>query len=867
MSSCRSVLALLALLWGLSLTACGSGGPDDNPTVPDDDDSGDVDDDDSSDSDDDDSASAAEDADEDGFSVDEDCDDEDGAIHPGAPETCDGVDNNCDGVIDQSDAEDAPTWYLDDDGDGYGLEGSTVEACSQPHGYSAYAGDCNDEDPAFHPGASESDCSDPADYNCDQSSGYVDADGDGVAACEDCDDGDINLSVATDETCDGADNNCDGLIDNNASDASTWYGDADDDGYGGTTFQLQACTMPSGYVDNSDDCDDLNPLSYPGAVEVCDGSDNDCDTETDEGVLLPWYQDLDQDGFGNELVVQQACSPAVGYVGNDLDCNDAAVNINPSSYELCDTLDNDCDGNADGADALDASTWYLDDDGDGFGDPSAMIVACVAPTTDHVAVAGDCNDSDGAVAPGLPELCDTLDNDCDLLVDESEDLQATSATTWYGDLDGDTYGGTWASVLSCTQPAGYSSNANDCDDLEALTYPGAVEQCDGADNDCDNDVDEEADLVAGSGSSWFLDADGDGYGDAGTAQVTCTPPSDYVSNSLDCDDDSGVNFPGNPELCDGLDNDCQNGADFDAEGELDADGDSSFTCEDCDDTDGNNTPGAAEVCDGQDNDCSGTADDAPGLIDELGESAGCPAGSCVDLNTRRPGLANGSYWVAPAGADAVEVDCDLSGGGWIELSLNDSQNIYMAEASSSNPWSKCGDDSAQHYSWISEGSVTADDAPDGGNFDHVLSYLQPSTGNVYTAAELVTLRSLVTELSNDTRMVAVTADDDGHSYQDNPTGGGHEVFIRSEVGAFLVITPGTNGECGSSSGWGQGQAAHYLWSTDAGVNAVTGDTGGFTASALGPLDVEHVIPYEVRLSVHTGGGVSFGWEFEVFKVR
>jgi hypothetical protein len=813
-------VVLLLALWALALPSCGTVPADDDDTTSlDDDDSASLDDDDSASLDDDDSAAAAEDADGDGFPEEEDCDDSDDAIHPDAVELCDGIDNNCDGVTDQGDAEDTELWYLDDDGDGYGLDTDTERACSQPHGYSAHGGDCNDSDPAFHPGASESDCADASDYNCDDSVGYVDGDTDGVAACEDCDDSDSSLSVASAEVCDSVDNDCDGIVDNNASDASTWYGDADNDGYGGSTFQQQACSAPGGYVDNDDDCDDLDPNSYPNSVEVCDGADNDCDTFVDEGVLLDWYQDLDLDGFGNLSAVQQSCEPAAGYVGNSLDCNDSVSSINPSSYEFCDSVDNNCDGNTDGADSLDASSWYLDFDADGSGDALTVVTACVAPTG-YVGTAGDCDDLDGTVAPGAPELCDSQDNDCDTLVDESSDLLPGSATTWYGDLDGDTYGGTWATLLSCTQPTGYVSNSSDCDDLEALTYPGAAEQCDGADNDCDNDVDEVADLVAGSGSSWFLDADGDGYGDSGIEQVTCTPAAGYVGNSLDCDDSSAAN-----------------------------------------------SPTGTEVCDGEDNDCSGTPDDDPALVDDLGESAGCPAISCVDLNARRPGLTNGPYWIDPAGTGSLEVDCDLTGGGWINLSLNNSQNIYMAQSSSSNPWLKCGDDSAQHYNWISEGAVTADDEPDGNDFDHVLSYLQPSTSDVYTAAELVALRSLVTELSNDTRMVAVTADDDSGSYQDDPSGGGHEVFVRSEVGSFLVITPGTNGECGGSSGWGQGQAAHYLWSTDDGVNAVDGNTGGFAASAMGPLDVEHVIPYEVRLSVHTGGGVSFGWEFEVFKVR
>ena len=117
-----------------------------------------------------------------------DCDDAESTVHPGAEDVCDGFDNDCDGVVDNGAT--SSTWYQDADGDGYGDDGVTTTSCELPGGYAPVGGDCNDADPAYNPGADESDCADPNDYNCDGSVGYADRDGDGQAACNECDDGD-----------------------------------------------------------------------------------------------------------------------------------------------------------------------------------------------------------------------------------------------------------------------------------------------------------------------------------------------------------------------------------------------------------------------------------------------------------------------------------------------------------------------------------------------------------------------------------------------------------------------------------------------------------------------------------------------------
>ena len=144
-----------------------------------------------------------------------DCDDGDVTVHPGAEEVCNGVDDDCDGAIDE-DALDADTWHVDLDGDGAGDPASTLLACDQPAGAVADGTDCDDGDPAVHPGAEEA-C-DGVDTDCDGAldEDEADLDGDGFDVCADldCDDGDPDAWPEAPEDCaDGSDQDCDGLVD------------------------------------------------------------------------------------------------------------------------------------------------------------------------------------------------------------------------------------------------------------------------------------------------------------------------------------------------------------------------------------------------------------------------------------------------------------------------------------------------------------------------------------------------------------------------------------------------------------------------------------------------------------------------------
>ena len=301
-------------------------------------------------------ACSGKDADGDGYPASEDCDDESDAINPGATELCDGVDNDCDGDVDEGVAD---TWYLDADDDGYGNPDATTDACAQPDGYVDNDEDCNDSDVAFQPGAPEF-CEDPNDYNCDGSVGYEDADGDGVAACEDCDDTDAIISPDAPEICDGIDNDCDGDIDVDADPtvAFTWYFDGDQDGYGDPAYSINSCDPPFGYADNADDCDDTSELAFPGGVEVCDELDNDCDGTVDGADAEDAFEvfiDVDGDGYGLDGGATLACEVGSGLAEQGGDCADDAFDINPGQVEVCnDGLDNDCDGSQTGC-AIDAA--------------------------------------------------------------------------------------------------------------------------------------------------------------------------------------------------------------------------------------------------------------------------------------------------------------------------------------------------------------------------------------------------------------------------------------------------------------------------------------------------------------------------------
>ena len=328
----------------------------------------------------------------------DDCDDADPTVHPDADDLCDGIDQDCDGVVDN----DSPpvAVYSDADGDGYGDDATATLECVVPEGAVTVGGDCNDADVAYNPDATEDDCADPNDYNCDGSVGFADADADGFAACADCDDGNGAVNPDASEVCNGFDDDCDALVDV-ADDSldpateTTVYADADSDSYGDSATATRVCTVPEGAVTRGEDCDDTDGAYNPGATEddCTDPNDYNCDGSVG-------YADADGDSFA-------ACE----------DCDDAREDVYPGADEYCDEADNDCDGSTD-EDALDVTPWYADADSDTFGDPEVSVDECTAPAG-YVADDTDCDDTDSAIYPGATEVNDGVDNNCDGTLDDT----------------------------------------------------------------------------------------------------------------------------------------------------------------------------------------------------------------------------------------------------------------------------------------------------------------------------------------------------------------------------------------------------------------------------------------------------------------
>ncbi len=346
------------------------------------------------------------DQDRDGYLAYEDCDDLDPDISPGVEERCDGRDEDCDGLVDDAVG---PGWYTDADGDGWGT--------GEPHT------DCEDEPGMANRG-------------------------------EDCDDADPAVNPAAGERCDGLDEDCDGLVDEDPTDGLEAWFDHDGDGYGSPALTLWVCALEDGLVDNDGDCQDGDPDTHPGGQEVCDEADDDedCDGLVDDadadttGQGTVW-RDRDGDGTGDTLSPLAACDAHEGYAEEAGDCDDQDPAIGgPEKH-------------------------YEDLDGDGYGVEYAVLKVCLG-TPGAVLVAGDCAPEDPERSPAAVELWyDGVDQDCDGGSDYDQDGDGYDADAWGGE---------------------------DCDDLAAAVLPDAVELWyDGVDQDCDGGSD--------------YDQDGDGY--------------------------------------------------------------------------------------------------------------------------------------------------------------------------------------------------------------------------------------------------------------------------------------------------------------------------------------------------------------------
>ena len=239
----------------------------------------------------------------------------------------------------------------------------------------------------------------------DDCASVCDVDGDGhvdiALGGDDCDDNNGAVFPGNTEVCDGIDNNCDGLADDedpnlDPSDAG-WYADFDGDGFGNPNQVTYQCDPPAGAaVQNGDDCDDSDPDIHPNANEICNGQDDNCDGLTDDDdptvdplTMRSFWADTDADGLGDPLAGADACIPPANHVENDLDCDDTDPNVG------------------------EATEWYFDGDGDGFGAGAPQGPQCTSPGFGYVNMGEDCDDTSAVVYPGAYDLCgDGIDADC-----------------------------------------------------------------------------------------------------------------------------------------------------------------------------------------------------------------------------------------------------------------------------------------------------------------------------------------------------------------------------------------------------------------------------------------------------------------------
>jgi streptogramin lyase len=407
-----------------------------------------------------------------------------------------------------------------------------------------------------------------------------------------------------------------------------WWPDADLDGQGARYADpVFVCEedAPAGYVDNQGDCNDDDAYVYTGAAELCDGADNDCDGQVDENIqYIPFWVDADGDGFGDpESESVTSCSPLDGFAPNRTDCDDTSDTVFPRAEDLCDGIDNNCDLRIDD-DAEFFLTWP-DNDEDLYGDADndgALRCELIEGWVDN---SDDCNDFDPNSNPEGVEVCDLRDNNCDGVVDEG-----TGVLILYLDLDEDGWGASAARPRAACEPIdGYVGVRGDCDDTNEGVFPGAVETCNGVDDDCDG----VADNLISAPLTFWADQDRDGFGDSARIANGCAAPTGYVGNPNDCDDTRSDVYPEAAESCDGVDNNCDTVTD---EGLRNA-------CGDC-----GTIPN--EICnDRLDNNCDGT-------IDESG------AGCFCDGRTNQPCYSGPPETLGIGICRGGSADCNCPGG-------------------------------------------------------------------------------------------------------------------------------------------------------------------------------------------------------------
>ncbi len=441
-------------------------------------------------------------------------------------------------------------------------------------------GDCDDNNRYIFPGNSNLHC------NCNT------GDGKNVAA----------------ETCDQIDNNCNGVVDDGINCATTnYYCDNDADGL----FSIPVTGT----------CQGTN--CFPANCRNTTGTDCD-DTNSQIQLKQIYQQDLDGDAFGNPAISVTVCpqdKPAT-YVSATDDCNDNNPNIRPTATEICNSLDDNCNFQVDENNVCASTPYYCDMDIDTYFSTTYSGLCtglnCV-PQECRSQQGTDCKDNNVSINPGRPELCNNIDDNCNNIIDENN---ACSGNPYYCDSDND---GVYSSIPSgtcignnCLPIACTNNPGQDCNDNIREIKPGNTEQCNGIDDNCNFQVDEnvqEAEICDNrdNNCNGLIDdvppqSCGNTYPQAGV----CLEFRAYcVSGIMTCDT---RNYEQTTEtFCDNLDNDCDGATDEDIKRSSNELGACTLNTETC--IRGNYTRDnifvpAEDICgDIIDNDCDGQTDE------------------------------------------------------------------------------------------------------------------------------------------------------------------------------------------------------------------------------------------------------------------
>ena len=661
---------------------------------------------------------ACTDSDNDGYSPDGgdcglvDCNDNDATVYPGADDSqCDGVDNNCDGAVDEGYVSVATSCGVGEcvsTGTTICVNGSEGDTCT-PGAPTGNDADCNGLD---------EDCDGVADNNyvpVETTCGVGECASTGTTTCVNGSEGDTctpGAPTGDDADCNGLDEDCDGVADNNYVPVETTCGVGE-----------CASTGTTSCVDGSES-DTCTPGAPTGDDADCNGLDEDCDGVADN----------------NYVPVETTCGVGECASTGLIECVDGATNdtCTPGApvTEICDDgLDNDCDGFSDAADSdCGAVDYYCDSDGDGAVSSSVtgtcLGVGC-QPAECLTTAGNDCNDSDSSVYPGADDSqCDGVDNNCDGAVDEGYTPTSTTCGVGscestgllecvngsevnscvagapgvegpFGDptcadsVDNDCDGATDADDSDCVElciPTGDDSNCDgiddDCDGVADNNYvptdttcgigvcasTGLIEcingsevnscvegaptgddsDCNGIDDDCDGVADNNYVPAATTCGLGACESTGESSCVDGVEIDTCTPGTPAVEGPV-----------GDPTCSDAIDNDCDGATDT-------ADTDCGLTCTDVDNdgyaieggdcgpvdcNDGNAAvnPGTDEVCDGLDNDCDGDVDEG---FDADGDGYTTCGGDCDDDNPAVNLAATEGPFEDPTCSDGLDNDCD-----------------------------------------------------------------------------------------------------------------------------------------------------------------------------------------------------------------